>query len=110
MLMHSVQVRQDRRQCSSSMHWGLQAVINAGGVLSDALLPRQMPGTIRAVSAPKVSTAQVLQQHAQMEPLHSQILFSSVAALLGSPGQSNYAAANAALDSFAHSLQHQVSL
>jgi acyl carrier protein len=76
-------------------------VYHAAGVLSDALLSNQTPSSVRSVLAAKTAGLLAMQQQLSLQPVSQQVLFSSVAALLGSPGQSNYAAANAALDATA---------
>jgi acyl carrier protein len=50
---------------------------------------------------PKVIGSWLLHQHLRDQPLDFFVLFSSVGALLGQPGQGNYAAANAFLDALA---------
>ena len=57
-------------------------------------------GHVRATFAPKLGSAQRLATSLQTYPVSATIGFSSAAALLGAPGQANYAAANAALDGF----------
>ena len=57
------------------------------------------------VAAPKATTLANLQRQTKVLPVDANLLFSSVAALLGSPGQANYSAANAALDAAAQQLQ-----
>lgn len=85
----------------------LQGVFHAGGSLSDALISSQTPSCIRAVLAPKATAWKLLSSSLASQPLATQHLFSSVAALLGSPGQANYAAANAYLDAAAVVQQQQ---
>ena len=75
--------------------------LHASGVLQDALLGNQTLSGIRTVLAAKASGAQTLMHALQRLPLGFTTLFSSVAGLLGSAGQGNYAAANAILDSMA---------
>lgn len=87
----------------------VHGVLHAGGVLKDATLQRQTWSAARAVLAPKVhGMLSMLGLAAEGQPLHAVKLFSSVAALLGSGGQANYAAANALLDLKAGELQEQV--
>ena len=62
----------------------------------------------RDVWAPKVTSAQVWREASHMLAVISQVLFSSVAALLGSAGQANYSAANGALDGLAAQWAAQV--
>ena len=83
----------------------LSAVIHAGGVLADASLAKQTPQHCRTVFAPKVDAITNLQAIIRQQPLQSMLAFSSMAAVLGSPGQANYGAANAYLDAAASRLQ-----
>jgi len=91
----------------SYVFYVLQAVFHSGGVLADATFPNQNLSRIRSVLAPKVDSARLWSNHTNLHPSTMHVVFSSVAALLGSPGQANYAAANAILDSMAESWQAQ---
>ena len=75
--------------------------MHASGVLADGLIGSQTAGSVRRVLGAKSSRLTLVQQLAALQPLASGVLFSSVASLLGSPGQANYSAANAALDQLA---------
>ena len=76
----------------------LVGVMHAGGVLADATLSKQTVHGFRKVASPKLGALPLIQKLLLQQPVASSVLFSSVASLLGSPGQSNYAAANAGLD------------
>jgi NADPH:quinone reductase-like Zn-dependent oxidoreductase/acyl carrier protein len=79
----------------------LRGIIHAAGVLEDGVLRQQTWPNFERVMAPKVLGAWHLHQQTQSLPLEFFVCFSSVASLLGSPGQGNYAAANAFLDALA---------
>jgi NADPH:quinone reductase-like Zn-dependent oxidoreductase/acyl carrier protein len=80
----------------------LRGVVHAAGVLDDGALVRQSWSRFRAVLAPKLAGARNLDRLSRGQPLDFFVCFSSAAALVGSPGQGNYAAANAALDALVH--------
>jgi acyl transferase domain-containing protein/acyl-CoA synthetase (AMP-forming)/AMP-acid ligase II/NADP-dependent 3-hydroxy acid dehydrogenase YdfG/acyl carrier protein len=80
----------------------LRGVIHAAGVLDDHLLLNLDAESFRRVLAPKVLGAWNLHVLTADLPLDFFVVFSSVASVLGSPGQANYAAANAFLDGLAH--------
>jgi len=84
----------------------LSALLHAGGVLADATLRNQSLAGLRKVMGAKVAGLPHLLGAAQLQPGAHHVLFSSVASLLGSPGQANYSAANAALDAAASAWQH----
>ncbi|MEZ4867754.1 MAG: type I polyketide synthase [Caldilineaceae bacterium] len=81
----------------------IRGVVHAAGVLDDGILLRQSAARFQQVMAAKVDGAWNLHTAflQQDEPLDFFVMFSSIAALLGSPGQGNYAAANAFMDALA---------
>lgn len=76
----------------------IRGVLHAAGVLDDGILLKQDWSRWQKVLAPKVDGAWNLHNETLGDPLDYFVTFSSIAALLGSPGQSNYAAANAYMD------------
>jgi acyl transferase domain-containing protein/NADPH:quinone reductase-like Zn-dependent oxidoreductase/acyl carrier protein len=79
----------------------LSGVVHAAGVLDDAVIESLTAERLDRVLAPKLDAAFYLHELTEDLELTMFVLFSSATATLGSPGQGNYAAANAFLDALA---------
>jgi thioester reductase-like protein len=80
----------------------LRGVVHAAMVLDDGIITRLNRERLTAVTRPKVLGAWNLHQQTLSLPLDFFLMTSSTSAIFGAPGQANYAAANAFLDSLAH--------
>lgn len=78
----------------------VRGVLHAAAVVEDATLANVTDELIERDWRPKVHGAWHLHQATATQPLDWFAVFSSAAALLGSPGQGAYAAANSWLDAF----------
>jgi len=79
----------------------LRGILHAAGTVDDGILAELDWARFERVMAPKVEGTWHLHELTSGLPLDFFVLFSSGAALLGSPGQGNYAAANSFMDGVA---------
>jgi len=92
--------------CFASMP-PLGGIVHAAGIIDDGILQSQSWERFSKVMAPKVLGTWNLHNLTQDLPLEFFIMFSSLSSLGCSPGQGNYAAANAFMDAIAHYRQAQ---
>ncbi len=76
----------------------LRGIVHTAGVLDDGIVHEQKPSRFGKVMAPKVDGSWHLHTLTEGIALDFFVCFSSAASLWGSSGQSNYAAANAFMD------------
>ncbi|MFG1801040.1 amino acid adenylation domain-containing protein [Micromonospora carbonacea] len=79
----------------------IRGVFHLAGQVRDTLLADTDRAAFDTAYGPKVLGAYLLHRHLSDEPLEHFVLFASIASLLTTAGQSNYAAGNAFLDALA---------
>jgi acyl transferase domain-containing protein/acyl carrier protein len=90
---------------TAARHAPLRTVLHLAGAVDDHAFERQTRASFEAVFAPKARGAMELHRALRDHRLDAFVLYSSASAVLGSPGQTNYAAANGFLAGLAEWLR-----
>lgn len=85
----------------------IDGVIHGAGLLEDKLFHQKTPESFERVMSTKVTPLRVLAEHLK-DDVQFVTLFSSVASVYGSRGQTDYAAANSVLDKYAWELRKKI--
>ncbi|TPG29519.1 SDR family NAD(P)-dependent oxidoreductase [Mycobacterium hodleri] len=85
----------------------VRGIVHAAGSVHDQLLVNMSEEDFSKVMAPKTIGTRVLHDAFAGHDLEFFVMFGSAGSTIASPGQGNYAAANAFLDAFAHHRQAQ---
>lgn len=85
----------------------VRGIVHAAGSVNDQLLVNTSELDFARVTAPKITGSRVLHDTFKDHELEFFVMFGSAGSTIASPGQGNYAAANAFLDAFAHYRQAQ---
>lgn len=83
----------------------ISGAVHSALALDNMTLHQMTEEQLERVLAPKIDGIQSFYQALEGEPLSHLIIFSSVASFIDAPGQSNYAAASAYIDAYAHNLR-----
>jgi amino acid adenylation domain-containing protein len=83
----------------------IRGIFHSAGQVRDTLITQMDRETFDCVYDPKVLGSYLLHKHLDGEPLEHFVLFSSIASLMTTAGQTNYAAGNSFLDALAHRRQ-----
>ena len=86
------------RRGLNSLDRPVRGFFHAAGQLDDGLIEGQTPARLAAALAIKLNGWMAIEAALAQQPLDFGVAFSSMASLLGSPGQSSYGAANGALE------------
>ncbi|MCX5359786.1 ACP S-malonyltransferase [Streptomyces sp. NBC_00124] len=98
----------DRLLAFARDRWGaVHGVIHSAGVLRDGLLPNKTADEIDTVLAGKIDGARHLDEATRDDDLDVFMVFSSLAALAGNPGQADYAFASRFLNAFSRAREEK---
>lgn len=97
----NIQDLQELKSDIINRHGKLDGILHCAGIKKDAFLFKKKDQDMLDVFAPKIKGTLNLDTIFQDQPLDFFVLFSSIAAVFGNPGQADYAFANGFLDDFA---------
>ena len=85
-----------------ALDWTVDGIFHTAGVIRDQLIQNKSQAEFLEVFQAKVQGTWILYELFSPQRLDFFVLFSSIVSVFGNPGQADYAAANAFMDTFAH--------